>query len=63
MRTKTKIVVIKLKDLLFYGTVAILGIILVLLLYILFQSDTTPTNSTIDVKIEHMDTEKIWTAT
>ena len=63
MSSKTKIVVIKMKDLLFYATVAILGIILILLLYILFQQDTTPTNSTIDVKIESLDTEKIWTAT
>ena len=63
MSSKTKIVVIKMKDLLFYATVAILGIILILLLYILFQPDTTPTNSTIDVKIESLDTQKIWTAT
>lgn len=63
MSSKTKIVVIKMKDLLFYATVAILGIILILLLYILLQPDTTPTNSTIDVKIESLDTEKIWTAT
>ena len=63
MSAKTKIVVLKMKDLLFYATVAILGIILILLLYILFQQDTTPTNSTIDVKIESLDTEKIWTAT
>lgn len=63
MSSKTKIVVIKMKDLLFYATVAILGIILILLLYILFQPDTTPTNSTIDVKIESLDNEKIWTAT
>ena len=63
MSSKTKIVVIKMKDLLFYATVAILGIILILLLYILFQPDTTPTNSTIDVKIESLDTEKTWTAT
>ncbi len=63
MSAKTKIVVIKLKDILFYLTVAILCIIVILLLYILFQPDTTPTNSTIDVKIESLDTEKIWTAT
>ena len=55
MSAKTKIVVIKLKDVLFYATVAILCIIALLLLYILFQSDTTTTNSTIDVKIESMD--------
>ena len=63
MSAKTKIVVIKLKDVLFYATVGILCIIALLLLYILFQPDTTMTNSTIDVKIESLDTEKIWTAT
>lgn len=63
MSGKTKIVVIKLKDVLFYATVGILCIIVLLLLFILFQPDTTPTNSTIDVKIENMDNEKIWTAT
>ena len=52
MRTKTKIIVIKLKDILFYATLADLGAILILLLYIMFQPDNTPTNSTIDVKIE-----------
>ena len=52
MRTKTKIIVIKLKDILFYATLAALGAILILLLYIMFQPDNTPTNSTIDVKIE-----------
>ena len=63
MSAKTKIVVIKLKDILFYATVGILAIIMLLLLYILFQPDTTTTNSTIDVKIESLDNEKIWTAT
>ena len=63
MSAKTKIVVIKLKDILFYATVGILCVIAILLLYILLQPDTTPTNSTIDVKIERMDSEKIWTAT
>ena len=63
MSAKTKIVVIKLKDILFYATVGILCIIVALLLYILFQPDTTTINSTIDVKIEHMLPEKIWTAT
>ena len=63
MSAKTKIVVIKLKDVLFYSTVAVLGIIALLLLYILFQPNDTTTNSTIDVKIEHMDSTKIWTAT
>ena len=63
MSAKTKIVVIKLKDVLFYATVGILCVIALLLLYILFQPDTTPTNSTIDVKIESQDFEKIWTAT
>ena len=63
MSGKTKIVVIKLKDILFYATVGILCVIVLLLLFILFQPDTTPTNSTIDVKIERLDNEKIWTAT
>jgi len=35
MSSKTKIVVIKLKDVLFYATVAVLAIIVLLLLYIL----------------------------
>ena len=57
MSSKTKIVVIKLKDVLFYATVVVLCVIVLLLLYILFQpSNTTPTNSTIDVKIESLDT-------
>lgn len=63
MSAKTKIVVIKLKDILFYATLGILCVIALLLLYILFQPDTTITNSTIDVKIESLDTQKIWTAT
>ena len=63
MSAKTKIVVVKLKDVLFYATLGILCIIAVLLLYILLQSDTTTTNSTIDVRMEQLDTEKIWTAT
>ena len=63
MSAKTKIVVIKLKDILFYTTLGILCVIALLLLYILFQPDTTITNSTIDVKIESLDTQKIWTAT
>ncbi|MBR3812160.1 MAG: hypothetical protein IKJ16_07550 [Agathobacter sp.] len=46
---KTKIVVIKLKDILFYATVVVLCIILLLLLFILFQPEATPTNSTIEV--------------
>ena len=50
MSTKTKIVVIKLKDVLFYATVSILCVILLLLLFLLFQPDTAPTNSTIEVK-------------
>ena len=62
MSAKTKIVVIKLKDVLFYSTIAVLCIITLLLLYILFQPGDTSTNSTIDVKTEHMDYEKIWTA-
>lgn len=62
MSAKTKIVVIKLKDVLFYSTIAVLCIIALLLLYILFQPNDTTTNSTIDVKIEQMDMQKIWTA-
>ena len=53
MSAKTKIVVVKLKDILFYATVAVLGIIMLLLLFILFQPDTAPTSSTISVKTEH----------
>ncbi|MBQ2706230.1 MAG: hypothetical protein IJF60_05370 [Agathobacter sp.] len=53
MSAKTKIVVVKLKDILFYTTVAVLGIIMLLLLFILFQPDTAPTSSTISVKAEH----------
>ncbi len=49
MSAKTKIVVIKLKDILFYATVAALGIILLLLLYILFQPDATTTSGIIGV--------------
>ena len=63
MSAKTKIVVIKLKDVLFYATVVVLCIITLLLLFILFQPDAATTNSTIDVKIERLDNEKIWTAT
>ena len=37
MSAKTKIVVIKLKDVLFYATVVILCIIVLLMLYILFH--------------------------
>ncbi len=62
MSAKTKIVVIKLKDVLFYATVVVLCVIVLLLLYILFQPDTTPTNSTIDVKIESLEAKKIGTA-
>ena len=53
MSSKTKIVVIKLKDLLFYATVAVLCIIVLLLLYILFQPDEAVTSSTISVYAEH----------
>ena len=63
MSAKTKIVVIKLKDVLFYATVGILCVIALLLLYILFQPDSTTTNSTIDVKQETSYDRKIWTAT
>lgn len=52
MSGKTKIVVIKLKDILFYATVVVLCIIVLLLLYILFQPNSAPTNSTIEVKLE-----------
>lgn len=52
MSAKTKIVVIKLKDLLFYATIVILCIIVLLMLYILFQPKTSTTNSTIEVKTE-----------
>ena len=52
MSAKTKIVVIKLKDLLFYATVAILCVIVLLMLYILFQPEATTTNSTIEVRTE-----------
>ncbi len=50
MSAKTKIVVIKLKDILFYATVVILCIIVLLMLYILFQPETVTTNSTIEVR-------------
>ena len=50
MSAKTKIVVIKLKDLLFYATVVLLSIIVLLMLYILFQPEATTTNSTIEAK-------------
>ena len=54
MSSKTKIVVLKLKDILFYATVAVLAIIVLLMLYILFQpEDAVPTDSTISVKIEN----------
>ena len=49
MSSKTKIVVIKLKDILFYATLAALGIILLLLIYILFQPDATTTGAIINV--------------
>ena len=52
MSAKTKIVVIKLKDVLFYATVAILCVIVLLMLYILFQPEATTTNSTIEVRTE-----------
>ena len=53
MQTKTKIVVIKLKDIIFYATVVVLCIILLLLLFILFQPNTSPTSSTIEVHSDH----------
>lgn len=53
MSAKTKIVVIKLKDVLFYMTIVFLCIIVLLMLYILFQPKTTPTNSTIEARMEN----------
>jgi len=50
MLSKTKIIVIKLKDILFYATVAALCIIVLLLLVVLFQPKDTATNGTISVK-------------
>ena len=52
MSSKTKIVVVKLKDILFYATVVVLCIIVLLLLYILFQPAAAPTNATINVRME-----------
>ena len=52
MSSKTKIIVLKLKDILFYATVAILAIIVILLVYILFQPEATATSSTISVYAE-----------
>ena len=49
MSSKTKIVVIKLKDILFYATAAALCIIVLLLLYILFQPDAATTGAIINV--------------
>ena len=49
MSSKTKIVVIKLKDLLFYVTVAALAIIVLLLLYILFQPAAVTSGAIINV--------------
>ncbi len=59
MRSKTKIVVIKLKDILFYATVAVLCVIVLLLLYILFQPDAATTSSTISVKAESQKIEAV----
>ena len=49
MRSKTKIIVIKLKDILFYATAVALCIVVLLLLYILFQPDATTANAVISV--------------
>ena len=49
MSSKTKIVVIKLKDILFYATVVALCIIVLLLLYILFQPAAVTTGAIINV--------------
>lgn len=50
MSSKTKIVVVKLKDILFYVTVVALCVIVFLLLVVLFQPKSTPTDGTISVK-------------
>ena len=50
MSSKTKIVVIKLKDILFYATVVALCVIVFLLLVVLFSPQDTTTNGTISVK-------------
>lgn len=60
MSSKTKIVVVKLKDLLFYATVLILCVIVLLMLYILFQPDSSTTNSTISVKTESLHTDSLF---
>ena len=52
MSSKTKIVVVKLKDILFYITVVALCVIVFLLLVVLFQPESTPTEGTITVKNE-----------
>ena len=57
MSSKTKIVVIKLKDILFYATVVVLCIIVLLLLVVLFQPDAETTNATISVKAPYTITE------
>ena len=54
MSSKTKIIVIKMKDILFYATVAVLCVIVLLLLYILFQPGSTPTSYTISVSAESL---------
>lgn len=54
MSSKTKIIVVKMKDILFYATVAVLCIIVLLLLYILFQPDAAPTSYTISVNAESL---------
>ena len=50
MSAKTKIIIIKLKDILFYLTVVALCVVVFLLLVVLFQPKDTPTNKTISVK-------------
>ncbi len=50
MSSKTKIVVIKLKDILFYATVVALCVIVFLLLVVLFQPKGAPASGTISVK-------------
>ena len=52
MGKKTKIVVIKLKDILFYATVVALCVLVLLLLVILFTPEATTTNATIRVQAE-----------
>ncbi len=49
MGNKTKIIVLKLKDILFYLTLGVLGILLLLLIYILFMPDAASASAIIGV--------------